>query len=270
MRVLSALILASTLVACTGAPSSTPDGDPTHGSKDAKMVKAKAPPKGKTPLPAGGDTCKGVRPQKVDLAQLTPTAIPEGAHPGLTDPSKANAEAPETFKVKFETTKGDFVIEAHRDWSPAGVDRFYNLVQIGWFNEVKFFRNIDGFMVQFGISPYPEANEAWFDATIPDEPVKKGNERGMVTFAKCGAPDCRKTQLFINHKNNAGLDRQGFAAIGQIVEGQDVVDSLYDCYGEGMPRGMGPEQGAFNKFGNAYVDAGWPNLDGIKSATLVE
>jgi peptidyl-prolyl cis-trans isomerase A (cyclophilin A) len=195
----------------------------------------------------------------------------EGAASALMDPSKATAEAPATFKVKFETTKGSFVVEANREWSPNGVDRFYNMVQIGYFKDIAFFRAIEGFMVQFGIHGDPRVNATWRTAQIPDDPVKKSNTRGMVTFAKTGAPDSRTVQIFINYSDrNTRLDTMGFSPFGKVIEGMDVVDSLYTGYGEGAPRGKGPSQGQAQAQGNVYLKAQFPQLDYIQQATIIQ
>jgi peptidyl-prolyl cis-trans isomerase A (cyclophilin A) len=160
------------------------------------------------------------------------------------------------------------VIEVTRAWAPRGADRFYNLVKVGYYDDVAFFRVIDGFMVQFGIHGDPAANLAWHQARIADDPVTQSNKRGMVTYAMAG-PDSRTTQLFINFKDNVNLDGQGFAPFGTVVEGLSVVDSLYSGYGEGAPSGLGPEQGRAQAEGNAYLRASFPKLDFIKTARLV-
>ncbi len=163
-------------------------------------------------------------------------------HPALLDPSKANETAPDKFQVKFETTKGDFVIEVTREWSPLGADRFYNLVKIGYFSDLAFFRVIADFMAQFGIHGDPKVSAKWRSANIKDDPVKQSNKRGFVSFATSG-PNTRSTQFFINFKDNTSLDRMGFSAFGQVVDGMKVVDSIHSGYGEGSPRGQGPDQG---------------------------
>jgi cyclophilin family peptidyl-prolyl cis-trans isomerase len=144
--------------------------------------------------------------------------------------------------VRFETSKGAFVVEVTRAWAPRGADRFYNLVRAGYYDDVAFFRVIEGFMVQFGIHGDPRANAVWREARIPDDPVAQSNRRGMVTYAMAG-PDTRTTQLFINFRDNKGLDGQGFAPFGAVVEGLAVVDSLYSGYGEALP-GPGPGRDA--------------------------
>ncbi|MFT7518533.1 MAG: peptidyl-prolyl cis-trans isomerase A (cyclophilin A) [Kiritimatiellia bacterium] len=191
--------------------------------------------------------------------------LPSGHHPALLDPKLASETAPDVFKVRFETTKGSFVVEAHKEWAPVGVDRFYNMVKIGYFNDVKFFRAVDGFMVQFGISGYPAVNKVWQESRLQDDPPKQGNDQGYITFAQCGAPNCRSTQLFVNYKNNSFLDGK-FPAFGKVVEGMDVVDSLYKGYGE-TPSGA---QGKIQEYGNAFLEQEFPNLDSIKSASIVE
>ncbi len=136
----------------------------------------------------------------------------------LSDPASLNEKAPAVYKAKFDTSKGSFVIEVHRDWAPNGADRFYNLVKNGFFNDARFFRVIEGFMVQFGINGDPKISAVWRDANIQDDPVKQSNARGMMTFATAG-PNTRTTQVFINFGDNAGLDGQGFAPFGKVVVG---------------------------------------------------
>jgi len=130
----------------------------------------------------------------------------------LTNPAALTEQAPAAYKVKFDTSKGPFVIEVHRDWAPLGADRFYNLVKNGFFNNARFFRVISGFMVQFGINADPRLSAVWRDANINDDPVKQSNTRGMITFATRG-PNTRTTQVFINYADNNRLD-MGFAPFG--------------------------------------------------------
>lgn len=185
----------------------------------------------------------------------------------LGAPSTLNEKAPAVYKAKFDTSKGTFVIEVHRDWSPNGADRFYNLVKNGFYNDVRFFRVISGFMVQFGISGNPDLSAVWREARIPDDAVKESNQRGYVSFATAG-PGTRTTQVFINFGDNGGLDGQGFSPFGQVVSGMDVVDALYNGYGEGAPRGLGPDQGRTQAEGNAYLVSDFPKLDYVKKATI--
>ncbi|MGH6747980.1 MAG: peptidylprolyl isomerase [Methyloceanibacter sp.] len=186
----------------------------------------------------------------------------------LSNPASLNEKAPATYKVKFDTSKGSFVVEVHRDWAPNGADRFYNLVKNGFYNDARFFRVISGFMVQFGINGNPQISKVWRDANIKDDPVKASNKRGMITFATAG-PGTRTTQVFINFGDNAGLDDQGFAPFGQVTSGMDVVDALYAEYGEGAPQGAGPDQGLVQSQGNAYLKKDFAKLDYIKTATIL-
>lgn len=185
----------------------------------------------------------------------------------LTNPASLNEKAPAVYKVKFDTSKGVFVVEVHRDWAPNGADRFYNLVKNGFYDDARFFRVISGFMVQFGISGDPKVAAVWRDANIKDDPVKESNKRGNITFATAG-PNTRTTQVFINFGDNAGLDDQGFASFGKVVSGMEVVDALYAEYGEGAPRGQGPDQGLVQQRGNAYLEKSFPKLDFIRKATI--
>lgn len=193
--------------------------------------------------------------------------LPADHHPALLDPTLAMATAPDTYRVVFTTTQGPFVVQVDRAQAPIGADRFYNLVKIGMYDDVAFFRAIDGFMVQFGLSGYPQVNQAWRRARIQDDPVAASNERGTVTFATSGA-NSRTTQVFINFKHNEQLDGMGFAPFGRVVEGMDVVDSLYKGYGEGAPRGRGPNQGLIQRQGNAYLRADFPRLDYVTTARI--
>ncbi len=186
----------------------------------------------------------------------------------LKDPSKATEKAPESFKVKFDTTKGAFTLEVTRAWSPLGADRFYNLVKNGYFADIAFFRVISGFMVQFGIHGDPAVASAWRGARIQDDPVKQSNTKGYISFAMAG-PNTRTTQMFINFGDNDRLDGMGFSPFGKVTDGMSVVESIYSGYGEGAPSGMGPDQGRVQMQGNAYLKAEFPKMDYIKSAQLL-
>jgi len=186
---------------------------------------------------------------------------------GLSDPASLNETAPDVYKVKFDTSKGPFVVEVHRDWAPNGADRFYNLVKNGFYDNDRFFRVVEGFMVQYGINGNPKLSSVWRDANIKDDPVTESNKRGMITFATSG-PNSRTTQVFINFNNNVSLDDQGFSPFGKIVSGMNVVDALYNGYGEGAPRGSGPDQGRVQAEGNAYLNKDFPMLDYVKKATI--
>jgi peptidyl-prolyl cis-trans isomerase A (cyclophilin A) len=193
-------------------------------------------------------------------------------NPAMLDPSKGTEKAPDKFKAKFTTSKGDFVIEVTRAWSPNGADRFYNLVKIGFFKEARFFRAIEDFMVQFGINGDPNVMAKWRSSNIQDDAKTdqtQSNKRGMVTFAKSGMPNSRSTQVFINYKDNDRLDPSGFTPFGKVVEGMNVVDSFYKGYGEGAPQGNGPEQMRVQTEGNAYLNKDFPKLDWIKDAKVL-
>jgi peptidyl-prolyl cis-trans isomerase A (cyclophilin A) len=185
----------------------------------------------------------------------------------LANPAALTEQAPPVYKAKFDTSKGPFVIEVHRDWAPNGADRFYNLVKNGFFDDVRFFRVVSGFMVQFGINGDPNLSGRWREARIRDDAVKQSNTRGMVTFATAG-PNTRTTQVFINFGDNNRLDGMGFAPFGQITSGMNVVDALYSGYGEGAPRGSGPDQGRLQQEGNAYLMKEFGKMDFVKKATI--
>ncbi len=185
------------------------------------------------------------------------------AAPSLMNPGSLKAKAPASYKVQFTTTKGNFVLEVHRDWAPIGADRFYNLVRAGFFTDAAFFRVVPNFMVQFGLSANPAVNKAWQNANIIDDPVSQSNKRGYITFAKTGAPNSRSTQVYINFKDNTFLDSQGFAPFGAVVEGMDVVDKINSAYGER------PDQGRITAEGKAYLDKNFPQLDRITSAKVL-
>jgi peptidyl-prolyl cis-trans isomerase A (cyclophilin A) len=188
----------------------------------------------------------------------------------LASPAALNEPAPPTYNVRFDTSKGSFVVEVHRDWAPNGADRFYNLVKNGFFDNDRFFRVITGFMVQFGINGDPKLSAVWREAHIKDDPVTKSNARGAITFATAG-PDTRTTQVFINYADNSRLDGQGFAPFGIVTgTGMAVVDKLYNGYGEGAPSGNGPAQDRIQREGNAYLTSQFANLDYIKKATIAK
>jgi peptidyl-prolyl cis-trans isomerase A (cyclophilin A) len=198
------------------------------------------------------------------LAAYISPAVGQGS---LSNPTTLREQAPATYKARFDTTKGVFVIQVNRAWAPNGADRFYNLVKNGFYDNIRFFRVISGFMVQFGINGDPKLSAQWREARIPDDRVSQSNKRGFITFATAG-PNTRTTQVFINFADNAGLDNQGFSPFGQVVQGMDVVDKLNAEYGEGSPRGRGPDQGRLQQEGNAYLQKDYPRMDFIKKATI--
>lgn len=205
------------------------------------------------------------------LASLvaTGTVGAQGVGASLKNPAALAERAPDTFKVNVDTSKGVFVIEVTRAWAPNGADRFYNLVKNGFFDQVRFFRVIARFMAQFGIHGDPAVSAVWRNARIPDDPVKQSNRKGYITFATAG-PGTRTTQLFINLVDNGALDAQGFAPFGRVVSGMNMVEKLYDGYGEGAPSGRGPEQGRAQMEGNAYLEKSFPKLDYVKTASIAK
>jgi homoserine O-acetyltransferase len=189
----------------------------------------------------------------------------------LLDPNHEvwSAHAPDVFRASFETTEGTFVIQARREWAPHGVDRFYHLVQTGFFDDSRFYRVRAGFIAQFGIPGDPVVAAVWREETIPDDSVRQSNTRGFVAFAMTG-PDTRTTQLYVNYGDNSRLDADGFAPIGRVIEGMEVVDRLYADYDEDAGGGMrGGMQGKIFEGGNAHLDQAFPNLDRLIRASIV-
>ena len=171
-------------------------------------------------------------------------------------------QAPATYQVELDTSAGPVVIEVTRDLAPLGADRFYQLVQSGYYNDVRVFRVVDGFVAQFGMSGDPATNAQWSARRFPDDPVKQTNAAGTITFATSG-PNSRTTQLFINLADNPRLDQMGFAPFGRVVKGMKNVEKFHSGYGEQ------PNQGQIAAQGNAYLDAQFPKLTKIKSAKSV-
>jgi peptidyl-prolyl cis-trans isomerase A (cyclophilin A) len=182
----------------------------------------------------------------------------------LRNPSALNEQAPDTYKVSFDTSRGVFVVEVHRDWAPLAADRFYNLVKNGFYDEIRFFRVVPNFMVQFGMHGNPAITRAWSATSLKDEPTKQTNKRGYITFARTSAPNSRGTQVFINYKDNGFLDKQGFAPFGEVVQGMDIVEKISAMYGEK------PDQSQITSTGNEYLNKEFPKLDYIKTATITK
>jgi peptidyl-prolyl cis-trans isomerase A (cyclophilin A) len=230
-------ILAASVVACV--PAAT-----------AAQGQTAAPTPATTPKPA------------TTAHSTTPRTTSMTTDPALLHPATLTAKAPAEYDVKFATSKGDVIIHVTRSWAPVGADRLYNLVKHGYFTDAPFFRVVPGFMIQFGISADPAVNAAWKNTNLKDDPVTQSNKPGYLTFATAG-PNTRTTQLFINFGSNAFLDGQGFAPLGQVTTGMDIVQSLYAGYGEQ------PDQGMLTSMGKAYVDKSFPKLDVIKTASIV-
>ncbi len=200
------------------------------------------------------------------LAAQSPTSSPSV----LRDPGVPfwSERAPEVFRARFETTRGSFVIEAQRAWAPRGVDRFYNLVRSGFFDDSRFYRVVPNWIAQFGIPGDPGVAAIWRSRTFPDDSVKQSNLRSFVAYAMTG-PNQRTTQLFISRRDNANQDPQGFAPIGRVVEGMDVVDQIYDGYGETSGGGMrAGKQAPLFEGGNRYLDENYPKLDHLIKASI--
>jgi peptidyl-prolyl cis-trans isomerase A (cyclophilin A) len=214
------------------------------------------------PSASPAPTASRVAPPETAAATPAPASASVRPSGALLDPSQAKLQAPATFRVRFETTRGTFVVAVTRAWAPLGADRFYNLVRAGFFDDAGFFRVVRGFVVQFGLNGDPRANLAWERARLSDDPVRESNRRGRLTFATAG-PGTRTTQLFINTGDNASLDPQGFSPFGEVVEGLNVVDTLYDGYGEE------PDQGLITSKGNQYLKTRFPRLDFVKTARIL-
>jgi peptidyl-prolyl cis-trans isomerase A (cyclophilin A) len=183
----------------------------------------------------------------------------------------ADEKAADVFYVKFETSKGDVIIEVHPDWAPIGAAHFKELVENKFYDDCRFFRVLEGFMCQVGMNGDPKVQDQWGEKTIKDDPVKRSNKKGFVTYAKSGLPNSRSTQIFFNYNDrNSQLDSQGFAPFAVVLEGMSVLESLYGDYGEGAPGGNGPDQDSIRKGGNAYLNKSFPKLDYIKTARIVD
>jgi peptidyl-prolyl cis-trans isomerase A (cyclophilin A) len=245
-RGLVAAGLLAALLACS-APAPAPAPSP---SPSATALPAPQPSASPAAAPAGSPAAAG-----------SPSPSARGA--ALRDPSKASAKAPAAYRVRFTTTRGTFVVAVTRAWAPLGADRFFNLVQAGFFEGARFFRVVPRFVVQFGLNGEPRVNEAWQSARIADDAVKQTNTRGRITFATAG-PGTRTSQLFINLADNPRLDQMGFSPFGEVAgEGMQVVSAIFAGYGEL------PDQGRITAEGNAYLEAQFPKLDYVKKAELV-
>jgi len=176
---------------------------------------------------------------------------------------------PEVFRVKFETSKGDVIVEATRSWAPRGVDRFHELVRMGYFTESRFFRMVPGFVAQFGVHRDYDVHTVWRTLFIVDDPPQQKNLRGTLAFAQSG-PNTRATEIFINLADNAMLDDQNFVPFAKVVQGMDLVDTFYAGYGELRPQGKFIDPGGVEEGANAYIVPRFPKLDYIKRATILK
>jgi peptidyl-prolyl cis-trans isomerase A (cyclophilin A) len=199
---------------------------------------------------------------------VTPDEPPAEPIPEALLPPASHSASPDSYTITWETTKGAFDTTCTRSWAPNGADRLYHLVQSGFYEDIAYFRVIDGFMAQFGLHGNPAVTKQWKEASIDDDPAGQSNKLGYLTFATSG-PNTRTTQLFINFGDNARLDESGFTPVCTVDgKGMDTVNALYKGYGEGAPRGRGPSQGLIHKRGNEYLRESFPELDYIKKASI--
>ncbi|MEM1034428.1 MAG: peptidylprolyl isomerase, partial [Myxococcota bacterium] len=268
MRTHTTFILAALALAGCDQDPPRADKDPAAPTGSGTMA-ATADTKTTASAPAGSAMPAGVR--KPDEKAKGPFS--QSKHPAMTDPSQATEKAPDTFRAKFETTVGDFTVACTRAHAPFGADRFYNLVRIGFFDDVAFFRTVKGFVTQWGIHGDPAVSKVWSKANIEPDEVKESNKRGTLVFAQAGRPkkegftaEMRSTQLFINYGDNSRLDKMGFAPFCVVEgEGMSVVDKFYSGYGGRA----GGDQAKIQSEGNPYLRKKYPKLDYIKKAMLL-
>lgn len=251
-RLVSLLVLAATL-AVSGCKKQ--DASPAGKTAEQAASEASAPPAATEGDPAAP---KEASSPDAETEAAAPEAASEPAAPAWED----------SFAVKLETTKGDIVIDVNRDWSPLGAERFHELVSSGFYNDVAFFRVMENFMAQTGVSGNPSLNRKWGKKKIKDEPPKTSNTRGTVSFAKAG-PNSRTTQFFINLVDNSQLDAMLFAPFGKVRD-MTAADALFAGYGDGPPQGKGPNQQKLKAQGNKYLKKKFPKLDYITSATILD
>jgi peptidyl-prolyl cis-trans isomerase A (cyclophilin A) len=182
--------------------------------------------------------------------------------------ASTDERAPDSYKVRFDTSKGELMIVVTRTWAPMGADRFHTLAKNGFFDGARFFRVVPGFVAQFGIARAPAINAKWRSANLKDDPVTQSNRRGTIAFASESAPNTRAAQVFINLADNARLDSKGFAPFGAVTQGMEGVEQFYSGYGQEPPMGGGPAQSRIESEGNAYLEREFPKLDYIKKATI--
>lgn len=215
-----------------------------------------------TPKPSSQGTTTST---KKPATHSTATATHSAYDRALLHPALLKDKAPDTYVVKFVTTRGDFTITVNRALAPLGADRFYNLVKHHFYDNASIFRAVPNFVTQFGISSYPAVSAAWKKTEFKDDPVTGTNKKGSIVFATAGA-NTRTTQVFINLKDNAFLDKTGFAPFGTVDgDGMKVVEMFYDQYGDSA----GIDQEQIEKTGKSYLDKSFPKLDVIKSATII-
>ena len=249
------------LVACDAPP---PPRDAPATRASARPAPQPSAPPAPEPSAAPAKPAGTAAPNANAEAQPTPSAAE--VNPQLLDPRQLNETAPERFTVTLETTRGDIHLDVRRSWAPLGADRMYNLVRGGYFDNTAFFRVVDGFIAQFWSLGSAEGQRGMAQRAIDDDPVAQSNARGTLSFAAAGK-NTRTTQFFINLTDNPQLDAMGFAPIGRVRELEILAQKLYAGYGEGAPGGRGPAQARIQREGNAYLTAGFPELDYVKRAT---
>lgn len=256
MKVAKWCAILAVVALLAGCKSKEPASEP----KPAETAKTEAPAPAPVPPPAE------TKPAPSEAKPAATAAAPAAKPGNLLKPSTLQEKAPDNYEVKFKTTRGDFTVQVTRAWSPLGADRFYNLMKAHFYDDAAFFRVVPGFVVQFGISAKPAVSAAWKHTEFADDPVTQTNKRGALSFATAG-PNTRTTQIFINLKDNPRLDGMGFSPFA-VVEGNgmNIVEMMYEGYGDAA----GPDQGQIEKQGTPYLKKGWPKLDYIVSATLVE
>jgi peptidyl-prolyl cis-trans isomerase A (cyclophilin A) len=203
----------------------------------------------------------------IAVSFMTAVGMPQSVAAQLKNPSDSvfRQTAPDSFDIEFITTKGRMLVRAHRAWSPLGVDRLYALTRNNYYDSIAFYRTVPRFVAQFGYTRDAAVNDAWDAATLPDEPVRASNLRGTLSYARSG-PNTRTVQMYFNLIDNTFLDALngiGFPPIARIVEGIDVLDSLYSGYGNA------PQQPTIATQGNAYLKREFPQLDYIVTARVV-
>lgn len=203
------------------------------------------------------------------FASARPAPRPNRAMLLNPDAPQWKKQAPDLFRVQFQTTKGPILIEVHRDWSPHGADHFYNLVRFGYYDDIRFFR-VEKAWVQFGINGDPAISAVWRNRTIPDDPRVVSNTLGTIDYA-FAVPNGRTTQLFINlHDNTKTHDHLNFVPFGKVIEGMNAAIAINGEYGERAGSGIraGHQDLLFEK-GNAWLDANFPRLDRLIRATVL-
>lgn len=262
MKKTSAFVVVIAMLALGACQSNEPNDSQQRQARENQQAGSESVEE--VTIPEAPQPSAPAQPQVAEANEVAPSGP---ANPALLNPALATETAPAQYTVRLDTTKGEILIDVTRSWAPVGADRFYNLVRIGYFDDIAFFRVIPGFMAQVGLNGDPAVNRAWRNATIQDDPPTQSNTEGMVSFATSG-PDSRVQQFFINFGNNARLDGMGFAPFGRVRD-MNTINQIHGGYGEGAPGGRGPSQALIQSRGNEYLRAQFPNLDYIRGASIV-